>query len=101
MNRDLPAVEGDLAPLTTILLVFEVVNSPSALILWEIAKESVIIGLGARLLDDNLGISFVEFVDDVLVLVTELELLVGCETPLIDADTRCLWIKVRRGKIEL
>jgi len=101
MNRDLPTVEGDLVPLTTILLIFEVVNSPSTLILWEIAEESVIIGLVARFLDDDLGISFVEVVDDVLELVTELEFLEGCETFIIDANTGCLWIRVRRGRIKL
>jgi hypothetical protein len=76
-SRDLPAEEDELVPLTTLLFVFEVVNSPPTLGLWEIIDEIIVIGVCARLLDDDLGIIFVEVVDDVLVLVTELEILVG------------------------
>jgi len=94
-RRGLPAVEGELVPLTTFHLEFEVVNSPSTLVLWEIAEESVVVTFVARLLDNDLGVIFAEIIDDVLELVTKLEILVGFETFRVDADTGCLWIRVR------
>jgi len=100
-SRDLPAEEDELVSLPTILLVWEVVNSPSTLSFWEISEEVIIVGGGARLVDDDLGVVFAEIVDDVLVLVTELEISEPGETFVVDGDARCLWIRVRRGRIVL
>jgi len=70
------------------MLVVKVVNSPSTLILWEMTEESVVVAVPA-LLDDDFGVFIVEVIDDVLVLVTELEILVGGDTRLGCGDTRC------------
>jgi len=83
-----PSVEGDLVPPATLMLVVKVVNSPSTLILWEMTEESVVVAVPA-LLDDDFGVFIVEVIDDVLVLVTELEILVGGDTRLGCGDTRC------------
>jgi len=100
-RRDLPTEENDLVPLATLQLVFKVVNSPSALSLWEISEEIVVVAGVARLLDDNLVIVFVEVVDDILVLVTKFEILVLGETFAVGTDARCLWIRVRKSMIGL
>ena len=96
-SRGLPADEGDLVPLSTILLVFKVVDSPPTLGLWEITEEILVIPGRTRLVDDDLGIFFVDFIGDVLVFVTKLESLELGETFIVDAYARCLEIRVRMG----
>ena len=83
------------------MLVFKVVNSPSTLIFWEVFEKFLVVGVLALLLDDDLCVIFVEVIDDVLVRFAKFEGLVDLETLRVDADTRCLWIRVRRGAIGL
>lgn len=70
------------------MFVFKVVNSPPTVILWEISDEILIFVGCARLLDDDLGVFVVEVIDDVLVFVTDLEILVYGETARVDAYAR-------------
>lgn len=96
-SRGLPADEGDLVPLATIFFVFKVVDSPPTLGLWEITEEILVIGGRTRLVDDDLGIFFVDFIGDVPVSVTKLESLELGETFIVDGYARCLEIRVRMG----
>jgi len=83
-----PGVEDDLVPLATILQVVKVVNTPSAMTLREILEEIIVVAI-PLLLDDDFVVIFVEVIDDVLVLVTELEFLEDGNALIADGDTRC------------
>jgi len=84
-----PADEEDLIPLATLLFVSKVVNSPPTLGLWESTDEIIVITVCARILNDDLGVVVVEAIDDVLVLVTKLEILESGETGRVDCYARC------------
>jgi hypothetical protein len=100
-SRDLPADEDKLVPLATLLFVFKVVNSPPTLGLWESIDEILVIDVCARLLDDDLCMFLVEVIDDVLVLVTKLEILVCGKTARVDGYARGLETRLRMDTVGL
>ena len=67
----MPADEDELVPLATFMLVPKVVDGPSALGLWETVDEFLIAVVFSPLLGDNLGVIFVEIVNEVLVFVAK------------------------------
>lgn len=83
------------------MLVFKVVNSPPTLGLWESTDEIIVVRVCARLLNDDLGVFFVEVIDDVLVLVAKLEILVSRETARVNGYARRLEIRVRMDMVGL
>ena len=100
-SRGLPANEDELVPLATFLLVFKIVNSPPTFGLWEGTDEIIVVPFCARLLNDDLGVFFVEVIYDVLVLVAKLEILVSRETVRVNCYARRLEIRVRMGTVGL
>lgn len=72
-----PREETDLVPLFAILpLKLEVVYRPLAFRLGEIGEEMIVVVRTGRLLDDDLGVIFVEVEDDIFELLLQLERLV-------------------------
>ena len=85
-----PVDEHDLVPLATVLdLVFEIVDSPSALVVGELLKESLVVGVLGLLENDDLGEGRVEAVDDKFVLPLH-EVLVAVDAVIGDGDARGL-----------
>lgn len=86
-----PDNEEDLVAETTLLLVLEVEDSVSGVILGEASDELLVGGsLGGSLLDNNLGVVGVNGEDNVAVGLAELELLELLHARVRDLDARGL-----------
>lgn len=85
--RDIPRVKNEFVPLSTILLVFKVVHSPSTFSLGQVTQECLVIPSIRGLLNNNLLVVLAQGEDDVFGLLLELELLVLCNAIRMDTDT--------------
>lgn len=84
---DVPRVEYQLVPLPpALLLKLEIVHGPAGVLLGKIAEEVIVrIRLG-DLVDDDLRVVVVELEDDVLGLLTELQVLVSADAIRVYTD---------------
>lgn len=86
-NKYAPGDEADLVPNAgALFLELKVVDSPPALRLREISDEFVVRCARRLLLDDDLGEVLRDVVDNVLRLLSQLELLEGFKTCRVDGD---------------
>jgi len=75
---NLPRIEDNLVVVTSIVsLESEVIDGPTALIFRELSQERVIVAISRGLQDDDVLEVVGDCVDDVLVSLSDLQLLVG------------------------
>lgn len=82
-----PGYEDDFVPLATVrFLVFKVIDCPSAFLLWKVINEFIVILLMPRFSNNDLSITVVKFVKDVIGFLLQFETLEYFNTFGVDSD---------------